>query len=121
MRLASEAPRACAVFRQGGMKALRLTASADVGWAAVLQRKVRDTAMGLAPRRLVVAFAALHWRRCVGTSMHSRIRGRGATSAPPSPSRHDPWRLLVCVWICVIAIAKAGAVHGFASACLSRA
>ena len=28
-----------------------------------------------------------------------------ASSAPPSPSRHDPWRFLRCVWICVIAIA----------------
>ena len=28
-----------------------------------------------------------------------------ASSAPPSPSRHDPWRFLRCVWICVIALA----------------
>ena len=30
-----------------------------------------------------------------------------ASSAPPSPSRHNPWRFLRCVWICVIAIAGA--------------
>ena len=28
-----------------------------------------------------------------------------ASSAPPLPSRHDPWPFLRCVWICVIAIA----------------
>ena len=27
------------------------------------------------------------------------------SSAPPSPSRHDPWRFLRCVWIYVITIA----------------
>ena len=31
-------------------------------------------------------------------------KGREASSAPPSLSRHDPWRFLRCVWICVIAI-----------------
>ena len=28
-----------------------------------------------------------------------------ASSAPPLPSRHDPWPFLRCVWICVIALA----------------
>ena len=36
------------------------------------------------------------------TSYSERVR---ASSAPPSPLRHDPWRFLRCVWICVIAIA----------------
>ena len=36
------------------------------------------------------------------TSDSKRVR---ASSTPPSPSRHDPWRFLRCVWICVIALA----------------
>ena len=65
-----------------------------------------DTAMEMAPRRLGVAFAALRWRHHVGASILFGIRGaRGveraalavASSAPPSPSRHDPWRFLRCV------------------------
>ena len=71
---------------------------------------VRDPAMRMAPRRLVVAFAAPRWRRCVGASIHFEgLGGREASSAPPSPSRHDQWRFLRCVWICVIALAIAAA------------
>ena len=34
-----------------------------------------------------------------------------ASSAPPSPSRHDQWRFLRCVWICVIASIAHAAGH----------
>ena len=92
---------------RAGAKALRPTASAGVVRATVLQVTVRDPAMRMAPRRLVVAFAAPRWRRCVGASIHFEgLGGREASSAPPSPSRHDQWRFLRCVWICVIAIAR---------------
>ena len=52
------------------------------------------------------AFAALHRRRRVGATIRLRIEGREASGAPPSPSRHDPWRFFRCVWICVIAFAS---------------
>ena len=39
------------------------------------------------------------------TSDSERAR---ASSAPPLPSRHDPWRFLRCVCICVIALAFRG-------------
>ena len=43
---------------------------------------------------------------------------REASSAPPSPSRHDPWRFLRvrCVWIGVIAIAIMRIAHSLGGA-----
>ena len=105
VRHAGEAWKACAVYSVARVKALRPTASAGVGGAAVLQLDGLWYGDGLAPRGLVVASL-----RSAGAAASAppSIRGsveRGATSAPPSPSRHDPWPFLRCVWICVIAIA----------------
>ena len=86
------------------VKALLPTASADVGGAAVLQLEGQGHSVGLALRRLVVA---LLLSAGAAASTPPSIRGsveRGATSAPPSPSRNDPWPFLRCVCICVIAI-----------------
>ena len=49
--------------------------------------------------------------RGFGMRMRAGLRcmvreGREASSAPPSPSWHDPWQFLRCVWICIIAIAN---------------
>ena len=40
-----------------------------------------------------------------GGTTAAESKNRRASSAPPSPSRHDPWRFLPCMWICVIAVA----------------
>ena len=53
---------------------------------------------------VVIDGSEMSWR-CLAASDSKRVR---ASSAPPSPSRHDPWRFLRCVWICVIALAEAG-------------
>ena len=46
----------------------------------------------------------------------SRTGGRRlASSSQPSPSRHDPWRFLRCVLICVIAIADSWILEYFAA------
>ena len=75
------------------------------------------------PRRRGVASAALRWLRSRRRLRSLQdLRGRGASSAPPSPLRHDPWRFLRCVWICVcgvIAIA-CGAEHTTARAMPAR-
>ena len=59
----------------------------------------------MAPSRLVVAFCRLPSAPLRRRHHPVQDPGRGASSAPPSPSRHDPWRFLRCVWICVIALA----------------
>ena len=74
--------------------------------SSVLQRNGPWHGDELAPRRLVVALLLSAGAAASAPPSIRGTVGRGATSAPPSPSRHDPWRLLRCVWIRVIAIAR---------------
>ena len=66
---------------------------------------------------VAIGGSEMSWRRLLlsngaitsappSTSDSERAR---ASNAPPLPSRHDPWRFLRCVWICVIALARLGA------------
>ena len=58
----------------------------------------------VAPRWLVVALLLSDGAATSASPSTSDSEGMRASSAPPLPSRHDPWRFLRCVWICVIAL-----------------
>ena len=65
------------------VKALRPTAGAGVDRPPPSSSTVRDPAMGMAPSRVGVSYAAFRWRRCVGASIQSRIRGAGCRARRP--------------------------------------
>ena len=96
------------------VEALRPTASAGVGggpWSCHPPAGRSVTRCWVGSETTGRRFAAIRWRRCVGASIHSRVRrarcDERAALANESPSRHDPWPFFRCVRICVIAIAWA--------------
>ena len=83
-------------------KALQPPAGAGVGEAVDLRRYGLDWK---ARSRMLEELLLAPSTALSAAISNVRLEGRWASSAPPLPSRHDPWRFLRCVWICVIAIA----------------
>ena len=92
-----EAARACAIFRRGGIGGV---AARCEGWRCP---RCRPPALRFVARRWGRLRGDLSSRSLLPLApLRRRIHplegpGRVASSAPPSPSRHDPWRFLRCV------------------------